>query len=51
MRGSRTTTDHSPEATVYDVHGNPVGTVEEIFFDDTIVPAVATAQTRRANAT
>lgn len=34
-----------PQATVYDINGNPVGTVADIYFDDTHEPAFATAQT------
>lgn len=47
MTNSFPATSPGPDATVYDINGNAIGTIADIYFDDTSEPAFAAAQTRQ----
>lgn len=46
MTNSSPGTNRDPEATVYDVNGNAVGTIAEIYFDDISQLAFAASQAK-----
>jgi hypothetical protein len=48
MTNSFPAADYDPQATVYDINGNAIGTIADIYFDDSSEPAFTAAQTRQA---